>query len=405
MAKLLIIADDLTGAADTGVQLAKRGVPTVVLPSVADFHDAWQYETVVVNTESRHSSPGIAAEAVTAAVRIGQARGVQHFYKKTDSTLRGNIGGELQALLHGCGAQRLIFVPAFPRLGHTTVGGIQYVHEVELHKTEYARDLLNPINTSVVAELVHEQADAEIHSLAIRQLAALNNDCGDGIYIFDCGSDGELREISSAVSHLGWTKALAGSAGFADCLADLLTLARQPSSQPQFSLACRILVVNGSMNPAAALQISRIEQLGYPVVNVDGLCAQRIDETVRTIQMQPADCVVLSSTDIRVDRTNSPPQDSATMLNFAENLGRVAATAIERADFQLMIVFGGDTYAGIARALQCTSIVPQMEILPGVPLSKMYGGSKEIFAISKAGGFGGDDILPLLFREVRRMQS
>lgn len=405
MAKLLIIADDLTGAADTGVQLAKRGVPTLVLPSVTDVHDAWQYETVVVNTESRHASPGIAAEAVTAAVRIGQAHGVPHFYKKTDSTLRGNIGGELQALLHGSGAQRLVFVPAFPRLGHTTVGGIQYVHGVELQKTEYARDLLNPIHTSVVAELVQKQADAKIHSLAIQQLAALNNRCGDGIYIFDCGSDGELREISSAVSHLGWTKALAGSAGFADCLADLLVLARQPSPQPPLGPASRILVVNGSMNPAAELQISRIEQLGYPVVYVDGLCARRIDETVRAIQMQSADCVVLSSTDIRVDRTNSSPQDSKTMLNFAENLGRVVATTIERADFQLMIVFGGDTYAGIARALQCTSIVPLMEIVPGVPLSKMYGGNKEIFAISKAGGFGDDDILPLLFREVRRLQS
>jgi len=405
MAKLLIIADDLTGAVDTGVQLAKRGVPTLVLPSVTDFHDAWQYETVVVNTESRHASSGIAAEAVTTAVRIGQAHGVLHFYKKTDSTLRGNIGCELQALLRGCRAQRLMFVPAFPRLGHTTVGGIQYVHGVELQKTGYARDPLNPINTSVVADLVHEQADVEIHTLTSRQLAALNNGCRNGIYIFDCSSDGELREISSAVSHLGWTKALAGSAGFADCLADLLVLARQQSSQPQLSLAWRILVVNGSMNPAAALQISRIEQLGYPVVYVDGLCAQRIDETVRTIQMQSANCVVLSSTDIRMGRTTSPPQDSETMLHFAENLGRMVATAIEHADFQLMIVFGGDTYAGIARALQCKSIVPLMEILPGVPLSKMHGRSKEILAISKAGGFGDDDILPLLFQEVRRLQS
>jgi len=82
MTKLLIIADDLTGAADTGVQLAKRGVSTLVLPSVTDFPDAWQYETVVVNTESRHASPGIAEEAVTAAVQIGRMHGVPHFYKK-----------------------------------------------------------------------------------------------------------------------------------------------------------------------------------------------------------------------------------------------------------------------------------------------------------------------------------
>lgn len=400
MAKLLIIADDLTGAVDAGVQLARCGVPTVVLPHVQDFQEVWQYEAVVVNTESRHAMQCIAEKAVAQAVRIGQEHDVPHFYKKTDSTLRGNIGTELLALLRGCGSQQLAFVPAFPRLKRTTIDGIQYVDGIELHKTEYARDPLNPIYTSVVSELAQARADVEVRVVNHRQFAALNNDCGKGIYIFDCHDDEELRKISSVVSRLGWIRALAGSAGFADCLADLLGLIQQPTPPLQLNLPRRILVVNGSMNPIAAQQISRLEQCGHPVVYIDASCAQHIDETIRAIEMELADCVVLSS---MANRTNLPPQAPETMLCFAENLGQLVATVIKRTDFQLMIVLGGDTYAGIAKAMGCKFIVPLMEILPGVALSKMSSRSREIFVISKAGGFGGDDVLPLLFQEVKRL--
>lgn len=404
MSKLLIIADDLTGAVDTGVQLAKRGVPTVVLPDVEDVPEAWQNEVVVMNTESRHATQCAAEEAVTLAVQIGRAHDVEHFYKKTDSTLRGNIGGELQALLRGSGAERLMFVPAFPRLGRTTEGGSQYVNGVELHKTEYAQDPLNPIQTSIVAELIRTQADADIHSVPGQDLASLSGGKDKGIYIFDCGTDGELQEIGSAVSHLGWTSAMAGSAGFADCLADLLGLIRSTRQSP-VTLPVRILLVNGSLNPATAQQLLQFEKSGHPVQCIDSLDSQHVDEVVRAIETRSADCLVVSSTDTRSDRTNLPSQNPEAMLRFAENFGQMVAAIIERMDFQLMIVFGGDTLSGIARSLGCKSIVPLTEILPGIALSKMHGSNKEIFVISKAGGFGGEDTLLRLFQEIRRLQQ
>lgn len=402
MAKLLIIADDLTGALDTGAQLAKHRVSTLVLPQAEDLDEAWRSEAVVINTESRHASPSSAGQAVASAVEIGQRHKVLHFYKKTDSTLRGNVGSELQALLRTCGAQRLMFVPAFPRLRRTTAGGVQFVDGVELHRTEYARDPLNPIRSSDIAQLVQTQTYAEVHKVLLRELPGLNEACRDGIYIFDCSTEGQLDEIGSTISRLGWTKALAGSAGFADRLADLLGLARK-TSPAGLSLSRRVLVVNGSMSPTAARQVANFKHLGCPVIHLAAPCEQRTEEVIQTVKMQPSDCVVLTSTEVDGGRPSLSPQIQEAALSFAGNFGRAVAAVIEQVDFQLVIIFGGDTFAGIVRALDCKSIVPLAEILPGVALSKLCGRDREILAISKAGGFGGDDILPLLFREIRRL--
>ncbi len=99
MPRLLVIADDLTGASDAGVQFAKKGIPVLVLTgipnSLADL--SVDKSVVVINTESRHVDAGEAGKRVTRAVELGLAAGIPYFYKKTDSTLRGNIGSELEA--------------------------------------------------------------------------------------------------------------------------------------------------------------------------------------------------------------------------------------------------------------------------------------------------------------------
>gem|GEM_PF-5411799 len=53
--RLLILADDLTGALDSGVQLAHRGQRVVILtaPDVP-FPDSSVYDVLVIDTETRH---------------------------------------------------------------------------------------------------------------------------------------------------------------------------------------------------------------------------------------------------------------------------------------------------------------------------------------------------------------
>ena len=114
MPKVLIIADDLTGALDAAAQFANQNIPSYVAAS-ADCDLAarfGEFDVVSVNAESRHLRPEQAAAVVRELAERGQQAGVEYSYKKTDSTLRGNLGAELNALRVAVGHGRLAFVPA-----------------------------------------------------------------------------------------------------------------------------------------------------------------------------------------------------------------------------------------------------------------------------------------------------
>ena len=130
MLLLLILADDFTGALDTGVQFAACGIPTrVVVGEQVDFaaNDA---AVLVVDTETRHLSAAEAYAVIAKLTREAMSAGVFSIYKKTDSALRGNIGAELSALLKTSGERRLPFLPAFPQIDRVTRDGVHYISGV-----------------------------------------------------------------------------------------------------------------------------------------------------------------------------------------------------------------------------------------------------------------------------------
>ena len=142
MIRLLVVADDLSGACDTGVQFGKQGIAVLVTPDVARVHEALAaaVSVLVVDTDSRHASPAVAAARVEGVAAAAYDAGVRHFYKKVDSTLRGNIGAELDAMARGARASQVFFAPAYPAAGRTTAAGRQLVDGVPLEQTHLARD-------------------------------------------------------------------------------------------------------------------------------------------------------------------------------------------------------------------------------------------------------------------------
>src|SRR5690554_6649577 len=130
MVKLLVIADDFTGALDTGVQFSTQGIQTLITTRRdIDFENLdEEISVLVVDIESRHIPAKEAGGRVRSLVIRAKNSGIEFFYKKTDSTLRGNIGEELTALLESTGSKQLMFIPAYPQNGRTTAKGYQYVN-------------------------------------------------------------------------------------------------------------------------------------------------------------------------------------------------------------------------------------------------------------------------------------
>jgi 4-hydroxythreonine-4-phosphate dehydrogenase len=137
-----IIADDLTGACDTGIAFAVAGLPTFVAFGGGDPPPA---QIVAVDTDTRRMNRAAAVERVRAAARRAYRDGARTIYKKIDSTLRGHVAAETAALLEGAAAEGqrgalVVAAPAFPPLGRTTRGGRVYVRGTPLEETEVWRD-------------------------------------------------------------------------------------------------------------------------------------------------------------------------------------------------------------------------------------------------------------------------
>jgi uncharacterized protein YgbK (DUF1537 family) len=192
--KLLVIADDLTGATDVAGQFAKAGVPTLIpLGGSAFERIESRFEVVCISSESRHRTPSDAARRVHEIARAAAQMGFEYIYKKTDSTLRGNIGSELQSLLLAVGQDRIAFVPAFPRMGRTTRDGFHFVHGQPLHLTPFAQDPLSPMRENYIPAVLARQTTLPIHCVPLEVIRQRHVGMDQpGIHVFDAEQESDL---------------------------------------------------------------------------------------------------------------------------------------------------------------------------------------------------------------------
>ncbi len=164
MIRLLIIADDFTGALDTGVQMAGCNAVTYVTTDVnCQFSCYSDADVLVIDAETRHLIPAEAGERVRDIVERAKSAGIPHLYKKTDSALRGNIGAELTAILEASGESCIPFLPALPQASRTTVDGIHYIKGVPVAESIFGADPFEPVVHSRVADIISEQSSVEVH--------------------------------------------------------------------------------------------------------------------------------------------------------------------------------------------------------------------------------------------------
>lgn len=422
MTKLLVTADDFTGALDTGVQFAKCGISTLVA-----LHDTFDYkmpygdtQVLVIDTESRHISPGEAAQRVYDAVAKAKVQRFGYFYKKTDSTLRGNIGSELKALLDASGAGCLAFVPAFPQAGRTTVKGIQYVNGVPVHQTAFAFDSQNPVKESFIPEVIKAQTDAHIEVVERDDLVKLHNrQFRSGTFlVLDSESVEDLGRIAAFLGKSGLTCAMAGCAGFASFLPELANI-KKITRPEKVSFGNRVLTVCGSINEVSLEQLKWAEKCGYLVVTLasDAILdtayfdtesgGKLLEKLIKTFDACGKLALRTAGSREEADRClnladvyNVPKSELCSII--ASNIGKLVRKVLDKVPIDTLIVFGGDTAMGIMNALGCRVLIPKEEIMPGVAVSEIPGSKNSMKLVSKAGGFGNRDTLIEIERYMER---
>ncbi len=406
MERLLIIADDFTGALDTGVQFTDRGAETQVVmdPDVdfSTFDD--KVKVIVVNLESRHVPPIDAYRLVYKTVVKATAAGIRYIYKKTDSGLRGNIGAELTAVIDGAGADSLMFIPAFPRNNRNTMSGVHYIDGVPVAESMFGNDPVDPVTKSRVSDIIHIQSGTPCFEHAANS-TTFPEDL-NGIHIFDASSNEDLQAIAEGLGkeRLHFS---AGCAGFAAALAQELGLA---GVKPQFpELPTNIFMACGSVNPITIAQMKNGERAGYTHLHLTA--QQKLD--TRWPRSADAEPVIdgwiktANSTGKFIMDANEPEgrdELSAYMqahdMDFSEvyktiapQIGRITRVLLDRGLDATLLCTGGDTLVALMREVGVNALRPISEISTGCVLTSFEYNGKLQYVITKSGGFGTPDVL------------
>ncbi len=372
------LADDLTGALEIGSRFAGEGLAALVstrsFPG-CDVPDAVQ--ALVVDTETRHVLPGEACLKVFQAASAAPSSAL--IYKKTDSTLRGNIASEMRGLAAAFPGMPIIYVPAYPEMGRTVRSGRLYVGGIAVEHTGFAADPLNPARESHIPTLLA----AEVATVAVAP-EGIRNASGSAVHVVDAETDDEVGRAAEAFCSSGLRLA-AGPAEFAAHLARRSGGAR---TRPRLLPTIRTcLVVNGSLNERSALQIDVAR--GWLPVCPPGHAAQALARSP---------WVLLNTAAL-----------GSSGLERARDVGKIVREVLDRAEVDAMVVFGGDTAFGILQALGEPALHPVGDVVPGVPLSfisrtdlRRGATRSDLFLISKAGGFGSRDVLGLIRARMAR---
>jgi uncharacterized protein YgbK (DUF1537 family) len=344
---ILVLADDMTGALEVGAVFAASGFRATVS---TQLESGLMPDVLVVDTETRHSTPSAAFERIIHVVKTCAI--VPDFvYKKTDSTLRGNIRSELSALAAAFPGWKIGYAPAYPKQGRTVKDGVLYVNGVPLSATVFAHDVLNPVLTSSVRDLVGPELQCAI---------------------FDGASELDVNSAAETILADERMRIAAGPTALAAALAAHLQC-RNSSARTLPSVKSCVLV-NGSRTELSHSQV-------------------RHAESHRCVVRCEVDAWVLA--DPMIESGSEPPAVAAMR---AENV----ISLLSRRPTDGVFVIGGDTAYAFVSALNNPPITPIAEVVPGVAISRIDNShlrsrlpayDRDLILITKAGGFGEVDVL------------
>jgi uncharacterized protein YgbK (DUF1537 family) len=342
MDKILIIADDFTGANDTGVQLKKRGLNTkVVLEGSSIEDDGYSY---VLDTESRALMSDKAKQKIKNELISVDLNNYDLIYKKVDSTLRGNISAEIKAIDELYNPSIIIFAPSYPDIGRTTIDGVHLVYGKRITQTEFSKDPKKPV---LEDRLNYIFSDYSIYDVKLHKLEELREDDLNlkhkHIHVFDIENNDDFSVLVDKVLTIEGKILWVGSAGLANELFKKLF--------PQKSA----IAIVGSLSEVSKAQMRYANAKGVNIVKIDISKLLYNDdisnyvETIRSLIKENKDIIVTSSysdedylNSIKTGEELSMSREDIS--NFTQKiLSKIIINGIQNLDISGLFITGGDT--------------------------------------------------------------
>lgn len=397
MIRMLVIADDLTGAADCGLACAGCGLDTVIALDECQDCDA---DVLAIDANTRSSELHEAAATMERLIRAHARADELLIYKKIDSTLRGNVAAELKAVLAalkalmGEGARTVaVLAPAFPATGRTTVDGRQLVKGTPLSET----DLWQYERKSPPESLVAMMGESELRTVLVG-LSAIRGDNlretmrelarNADVLACDAETEEDLRAIAIASMELGSGTVWVGSAGLASHLARAAGLQREAPSRPALISPGPTLFVVGSGSSVSRQQAQFLESRPDVISLRIAPGALRAGEDLPEWQTHRAMLARAFSAGIDVLLTlgSEEPAESEQEPLLVAALGEMVRPFSNSVG--ALVITGGETARAVFRAWGIPGMQVVGEVESGLPYSVTAGWHRQLPVLTKAGGFG-----------------
>lgn len=406
------VADDMTGATDLCLTLARAGLRTVQLVGVPATGQAIPAaDAVVIALKSRTIAAPLAVAQSLAALRLLQGAGAEQIVFKYcstfDSTDAGNIGPVTEALMGAMETPFTIACPAFPENGRTVYNGHLFVGDTLLSDSPMKDHPLTPMRDANLVRVLARQTGKRVGLVplrvvlrgadALRAAFAAAGAEGVAIAIVDAISDHDLTAIGEACRDM---PLVTGGSAIAQGLAANFVRAGRlvPAVRPGRMTAPpgRAAILAGSCSAATLRQIAVAEAAGLPVFGIDVADLASGRQTADRI----VDWAVAQGDDtIPLIRSSAPPEALAgTQAAFGREaagalveqvLSEVAQGLVGRG-FSRLVVAGGETSGAVVAALGVTALTIGPEIDPGVPWTRSLPAPDLALAL-KSGNFGAPD--------------
>ncbi len=346
--KIAIIADDLTGALDTGTPFVEAGLKVVVAIEVDALAEALARDpdVLVVNTASRASPQEEAVARIAGVLAALEPARPDILFKKIDSRLKGNVAAESLALAKGAERQHILVAPAIPDQHRFTING-----------TVTGRGVDTP--------------------LPIRPLFPPD---AVTIEVRDAGSDTDLDDL---VRQTDWSGVIAvGARGLGSAFARAMS--RTISDPPAFRPTAETLFAFGSRDPITSAQIAHLQDHRWLASVADAPAGMLSAANIKSL---PA--VARCSG----EQVSSPEE---VVARFAQDIRDV----VMRTRPEMLMMGGGDTALAILKQLGASVLMPNGEIEAGIPWFEITSVDGRTFNCAvKSGGFGNVDSLLKLVPE------
>ncbi|WP_443092526.1 four-carbon acid sugar kinase family protein [Basfia succiniciproducens] len=444
-----VVADDLTGATTTGVLLARSGSKTTVCfntEAAIKSNAEVPSDSLLISTSSRPLLKHEAYKHVKEATQVLKNMGVQYFTKRIDTTMRGGVGVEIDAMLDTLPENTIaVVVPAMPQSRRILVGGYSVIDGVALTNTPVARDVRTPVREGYIPALLASQTRRKVGLVSLTDVMhgvyeiriALMDQITQGkqVIVVDAITLEDVSNIAQACLMLDNPILAVDPGPFTAALGYQRGLIhREEPNIPQTDATCAedktVLVVAGSATPVTKLQMDTLCQDPRnisisvdPVLLIEGgdIADTEAKRVVGLVKDYMANDVrpraILLETALHGPLLNLDAEDAKRKFVRGESAERINAGVgmivsdifkqIGHQRFAGIFATGGDTMVNVCNQLNVSAIEMIDYVIPQSDIGRLVGIFDNKMPIVGKGGLTGDEytackIVDRLFLEACR---